>query len=140
MRKSSRGALLTAAILAIPLGAGGCGGKPTGGDPRQVAQPAGEVALRGPGPAGMPPPGPGPFGGPPRPGQLLPPFVRGRLALTPEQARQVDQLQEETDSKVQAILTEEQKQQLLELTRSPRPGGPGGFPPPPPGPPPGGIE
>jgi hypothetical protein len=89
MRKAPRGALLAAAFLAFPFAAGGCGGKPTGSDPRQVAQPAGDEAPRGPGPAGMPPPGPGAFGGPPRPGQVVPPFLQEQLNLTPEQKKQV---------------------------------------------------
>jgi Spy/CpxP family protein refolding chaperone len=103
------------------------------------------------GPGG--PPGMGRFpGGPPRPGQILPPMLRQRLSLTPEQEKQVDTLQKEVDAKLEKILTAEQNQQLKELRErgpggfGPPPGGfgppPGGFGPPPGGfgPPPGGFE
>jgi len=99
-----------------------------------------------------PPGGPGGFGmgGPPRPGQILPPMLRDRLELTEEQSKQVDALQKEVDARLDKILNEEQRQTLKQmLERGPGgpggfgrggPGGPGGFGPPPPppgdGPPP----
>jgi hypothetical protein len=90
--------------------------------------------------------GQGGFGGPPRPGQVLPPFLRQQLSLSPEQEKQVDSLQKEVDGKLARILNDEQRQQLKEMSeRGPGgPGGrrgfgaPGGFGPPPGGgPPPG---
>lgn len=86
-----------------------------------------------PGPGG--PGGPGRFG-PPRPGQILPPFVMDALKLTDDQKKQMDDLQKEVDSKLDKILTDDQKKQMKEM-RPPRgPGGPGG-PGGPDGPPPG---
>jgi hypothetical protein len=77
--------------------------------------------------------------GPPRPGQILPPFLRDMLNLTDDQKKQLDTLQREVDEKLGKILTEDQKKQLQAM---PGPGGPGGKPPPPGGgftpPPPGG--
>ena len=138
MRTLPRGALLTAAFLALPLAAGGCGGKPTSGDPQQIAQPPGDLRARGPASAGVPPPGLGGPGGPPRPGQLLPPFLQEQLNLTPEQKKQLEELQHEADRKLQAILTEGQRKQFQEMQQGFGRGP--GFPPPPPGPPPGGPE
>jgi hypothetical protein len=67
--------------------------------------------------------------GPPRPGQLLPPFLQDRLKLTAEQKKQLEELQKEIDSKLDKILTEEQRNQLKEMR--------GGFGPRVPGSPPG---
>jgi EF hand len=96
----------------------------------------------GPG-GGFGPPGGGPGGfgmGPPRPGQILPPMLRDRLELTPEQSKQVDALQKEVDARLDKILNEDQRAQLKQMRErgpggfGPPPGGPGGF-----GPPPGGF-
>ncbi len=83
----------------------------------------------------------GAFGGPPRPGQILPPMLQDTLNLTPEQRSQLADLQKDVDAKLAKILTEVQRRQLNDL----RPAGPrgrGGFggagaggPPPPPPPP-----
>jgi len=91
-----------------------------------------------PGGPGGPPGGRGRFGAgafaPPAPGQLLPPFLQERLNLTAKQRKQLDELQKEIDSKLEKILTEDQKKQLKEMRRGfgpggPRgPGGPGGPP------------
>jgi Squalene-hopene cyclase C-terminal domain len=74
--------------------------------------------------------GPGRFGGPPRPGQILPDFLQDELRLTDEQKKQLADLQKEVDAKLEKILTEEQKKQLRDLRdRRPPPGfGPPGFP------------
>jgi Spy/CpxP family protein refolding chaperone len=97
--------------------------------------------------------GPGRFGGPPRPGQILPDFLQEQLRLTDDQKKQVAELQKDVDAKLDKILTAEQKSQMKEMRergpggrggRGPggRPGGgrPGGDNPPPPlpggGPPP----
>ena len=47
-------------------------------------------------------------GGPPRPGQILPPMLRQRLSLTPEQEKQIDALQQDVDAKLAKILNDEQ--------------------------------
>src|SRR5262249_57873042 len=96
------------------------------------------------GPGGRPG-GRGP-GGPPQPGQVLPPFVQEALRLTDEQKKQVAALQQEVDARLAKILTEDQQKQLKEMRppggrpgfgggRGPGgpggPGGGGGRPPPP---------
>src|SRR5271166_3432401 len=90
------------------------------------------IAQQPPGgnPGGFPGGFPGPFT-PPQPGQILPAFMQDQLRLTPEQKKQVEELQKEVDAKLAKILTEDQKKQMKE----PRPGGfgpggPGGFGPP----------
>jgi hypothetical protein len=83
------------------------------------------------GPGG--PGGPG-FGGPPRPGQILPGFLQEELQLTAEQKKQIAALQKEVDEKLDNLLTDAQKQQLKEMRqRFGPPGrrgrrGPGGGP------------
>jgi hypothetical protein len=91
--------------------------------------------------------GGGAFGGPPRPGQILPPMLQDTLNLTPEQRSQVAELQKQVDAKLASILNEDQKRQMKEFAdrgpggrRGPGgggfgaggPGGPGAPPPPPP--------
>jgi hypothetical protein len=97
-------------------------------------------------PPGFGPPGGGPGGplmGPPRPGEILPRFLRDRLELTSDQEKQIEALQKDVDARLAKILTDEQRQQLKAMReRGPGgfgpPGGPGGppggegFPPPPP--------
>jgi hypothetical protein len=61
---------------------------------------------------GGPPPGGAGPGGPPEPGQLLPPSIRDALKLTDDQKKQVDAFQKEIDGKLDQLLTEEQKKQL----------------------------
>lgn len=87
------------------------------------------ASRRGFGPGGSG--GPGGPGGPPRPGEVLPSFLRNRLELTPEQSKQVEALQKDVDARLAQILTADQKQQLQEMQNR----GPGGF-----GPPPGGFS
>jgi hypothetical protein len=65
--------------------------------------------------------------GPPQPGQILPNFLQDQLKLTPEQKKQLDELQKETDEKLAKLLTEEQRKQLKEM-KDRAPGGPGGPP------------
>jgi Spy/CpxP family protein refolding chaperone len=67
--------------------------------------------------------GPGGFGPPMQPGQILPAFLRERLKLTPEQAKQFDEIQKEVDEKLAKILTEAQRAKLKGMR------GPGGPPP-----------
>ncbi len=86
-------------------------------------------------PGGFGGPG-GPMMGPPRPGEVLPPFFRRALELTADQQAELDALQKEVDARLARILTEPQKKTLEQMRRR-GPGGPrgrGGFgPPPPPG-------
>jgi spore coat protein H len=70
-------------------------------------------------------PGAGPMG--PRPGEILPPPIQNDLRLTDAQKKQLAQLQKETDSKIEKILTADQNKQLKELQRPPVAFGPGNF-------------
>lgn len=72
----------------------------------------------------------GRFGfGPPQPGAVLPGFLRERLNLTDEQKKRVDDLQKDVESKLNAILTPEQRKTLTEMReRGPGFGPGGGFP------------
>jgi hypothetical protein len=65
---------------------------------------------------------------PSRPGQLFPSFVRDLLRLSPEQKKQVDELQKEVDAQLSKLFHDEQKKQLKE---PPQGGGPGFRGPPP---------
>jgi len=86
------------------------------------------------GPGGFGPPGGrgGPMMGPPRPGEILPAFLRRALDLTAEQKSQVDELQKDVDTRLAKILTDAQKKMLDQMRRRGPggPGGPGGFGPP----------
>jgi len=120
-------ALLTKEAVSSPRGgAGGGPGGPGGG--------------RGGGPGGFPggpPPddrGPGGPGGPggrgpggPQPGQILPAFLQDELNLTEAQRRDLQELQQDVDTRLAKILTAEQQQQLRQM-RNRGPGGPGGRP------------
>jgi hypothetical protein len=92
------------------------------------------INLLFPAPRGF---GPGGFGGPPQPGQVMPPALEGVLKLTAEQKKQLEELQKEVDSKLGKILTDEQKKQLKDMQQGfgrggfgPPGGGPPGFGPP----------
>ncbi|MDR3622154.1 MAG: EF-hand domain-containing protein [Paludisphaera borealis] len=78
-----------------------------------------------PGGPGGPPPG-FMMGGVPRPGEILPQMLRRDLKLSPEQTRELENLQKEVDQSLAKILTDAQKQQLKELSSR----GPRGFGPP----------
>jgi hypothetical protein len=56
-------------------------------------------------------PGPG-FGGPPRLGQLLPPFIQGFMKLSSEQKKQLQALEKDTAGKLNKLFTGEQKKLL----------------------------
>jgi hypothetical protein len=104
-------------------GRGGFGGPGPGG-PGGFGPPGGPGADE---PGGFGPPGgPGGFGGPPRPGQILPPFLQERLNLTDKQKQQLEELQKEVDSRLGKILTSEQKKQMQEMRGGFGPGGFGG--------------
>jgi hypothetical protein len=74
-------------------------------------------AGRGPGAAG----GRGPDG--PPAGQVLPPLMADELDLTPEQKRQIAELQKEVDGRLDRILTRGQKERLRQAPTR-RPGAP----------------
>ncbi|HUE13989.1 MAG TPA: PQQ-binding-like beta-propeller repeat protein [Planctomycetaceae bacterium] len=74
--------------------------------------------------------GGGRFGGPPQPGQILPPFLQTRMELTADQKKQADELQKEVDTKLATLLTDEQKKELKEPSEeAPRGRGRFGGPP-----------
>ena len=81
----------------------------------------------GPGGQGGPPPG-GP-GAPPRPGQVLPPFIQNELKLSDSQRLQLQELQKDVDSRLEKILTPAQRQQLQQVGRRGPGGHDGGGPP-----------
>jgi spore coat protein CotH len=97
---------------------------------------------------GFGPFGPGRFGGPSQQGQILPGPLQEALKLTPDQRKQVEELQKEIEGKLDKLLTAEQRKQLKEMRdnagRPPGGFGPPGFGPPgfaPPGfGPPGGLR
>jgi hypothetical protein len=74
-------------------------------------------------------PPPGGFGGPPggmrppRPGEVLSEPLRGALRLTEEQRKKFDELQRDTDGKIDQLLSEEQRAMFRRM----REGRPGGF-------------
>jgi Spy/CpxP family protein refolding chaperone len=73
---------------------------------------------------------------PPQPGQVLPAYQQRLLKLTDEQKKQLSELQKDVDTKLENILTAEQKKSLKEPGAGPGGfgpgrapfGGPGGFP------------
>jgi hypothetical protein len=77
----------------------------------------------------------GPFGKPASPAQgvqILPEPVLQQLKLSPEQQKEIEQLQKEVAAKLAKILTQEQNQQLKDVQKKPGPGDfligpPGGF-------------
>ncbi|QVL31104.1 CotH kinase family protein [Telmatocola sphagniphila] len=86
-------------------------------------------------------PGGGGRGGPgggfgmrfPQPGEVMPEMIQNMLNLTSEQKKKLAEIQKETDSQIEKLLTEDQRKQLKEFKeRGPGgfpggPGGPGGF-------------
>ena len=79
--------------------------------------------------------GPKGHDGPPPPGQILATVLRDVLRLTPEQRKQLDDLQMETDKKFDSILTDAQRKHFKLIKEMhirfgpPSPGGPGSGPP-----------
>jgi hypothetical protein len=71
-----------------------------------------------------PPPG---MGGPPQAVEVMAAFLRESVKATEEQAKQFDELRKEAESKLDGILTPEQKKKLQEVPESP---GPAAGPPP----------
>jgi Spy/CpxP family protein refolding chaperone len=106
------------------------GGRPRPPEGAAEGRPAPETRPSSPEAAPAGPGGrrPGFAGGTPRPGQLLPGFLQERLKLTDEQKKQVEELQKDVDTRLDKILTEDQKKELKEMReRAGRFGGrPGG--------------
>ncbi len=65
----------------------------------------------------------------PLPGEFLSAFKRDKLKLTDAQAKEMQALQKDVDSKLDKVLTEDQKQGIDESKSRSRAGGPGGPPP-----------
>jgi DNA-binding MarR family transcriptional regulator len=61
-------------------------------------------------------------GGPPPPNQVLNPFLRDALSLTPDQRKELDAFQQEVNATIEKTLDEEQMKKLKQITA-----GPGGF-------------
>jgi poly(3-hydroxybutyrate) depolymerase len=114
-----------------------------GGNPQQIIRSKGltdlaeqhgyiVVAPMGYNPSGWygvkaPTGGPGGFGGFGTPGKVLSPRMQDTLKLTDEQKKKLEELQKDVDTKLQAILTEEQNKQLKD-SASRGPGGGGDSP------------
>jgi len=79
-----------------------------------------------PGGFGPMPGGPGGFTAPTQPGQILPPSLQGQLKLTPEQKKQLDDLQKEFDGRLDKLLTDDQRKQLAQVRNGSGPGAPPG--------------
>lgn len=90
-------------------------------DEEQRKKIKGSFAFGGP-PGGGGGPGPQRIGGPPRPGDLVPPFLQDALKLTENQKKQLTDFQKDADTKLDKLLTDEQKKQFRE------PPGAGSFP------------
>jgi hypothetical protein len=87
------------------------------GSPAASQPPGGKGGKEGKG-------GPGGPGGPPRMelGQIFPPHLMDELNLTKEQQKELESIQKELKTKLEKLLTAEQKKKIEEF----RPGGPGG--------------
>ena len=79
-------------------------------------------------PPGPPPGDPGP-GDPQQPGKIFSPTQQDTLKLSAEQKKRLEEIQKEIDSKLETLLTEDQKRQLRSMQPRPAGGGPGNGPP-----------
>jgi outer membrane protein assembly factor BamB/Spy/CpxP family protein refolding chaperone len=82
---------------------------------------------QGPGSGGGARGGRGGPGGAAQPGQVLAPSLQERLNLTAQEKKQLEEVQKEVDSRLEKILTGEQRKQLQEMRQGFGRGGPGGF-------------
>jgi hypothetical protein len=73
--------------------------------------------------------GPGGFAAMPSPGQIMSVSTQVALKPTPEQKKQLADIQKEVDAKLDKVLSEEQKQQLKQMRDDFTRGGPPGGPP-----------
>jgi hypothetical protein len=64
----------------------------------------------------------------PQPGQIMSPTQQAGLKLTPEQRKQLRDLQKQVDDQLDKILSADQKKQFKDLRANPGRGGPGGPP------------
>jgi len=71
--------------------------------------------------------GPGGFGGPPLPGQIMSLSTQVRLKPTPDQKKQLDELQKDIDARLDKMFTGDQRKQLKEMRDNFNRGGPPGF-------------
>src|SRR5262249_43670765 len=62
-----------------------------------------------------------------RPGELVPSFLQNALRLTGEQKKRIEELQKDSEAKLDEILNDEQKQKLKELRENPSRRGSGAF-------------
>jgi hypothetical protein len=82
-------------------------------------------------PYGPPPGGPGPRpGDPQQPGEIFSLAQQDTLKLSAGQKKRLEEIQKELESKLETLLTEDQKQQLQSMKRRSAGGGPGGGGPP----------
>jgi hypothetical protein len=89
-------------------------------------------ATEGSGGFGFGPPKKG-TGGPPPLGQIVPGPLELTLKTTPEQKKEIGELQKDVDARLDKIMTDEQKQEWKKMREAPPrmgggPGGPGGGP------------
>jgi spore coat protein CotH len=75
--------------------------------------------MGGPGGRGGPGGGPGGFPAPPKPTDIFPFFLRDMLELDDAQRKKLDALQKDTDTKLEALFTPEQRKQLEEMKNAP---------------------
>src|SRR5262249_47729106 len=80
-------------------------------------------------PPGPPPASPNP-GGASQPGKILTAAQQDRLNMSPAQRKRLEEIQKEIDSRLETLLTEDQKRQLQTMQQPPLAAGPGrGGPP-----------
>jgi hypothetical protein len=70
---------------------------------------------------------PGGLANPPRPGEIMPQFLKDRLTMPPEQQKKLQELQQHADTMLDTILDRAQKVQLKEMRDSFDRGAPGGV-------------
>ncbi|HEY3788566.1 MAG TPA: hypothetical protein VGL71_06905, partial [Urbifossiella sp.] len=139
-----KGAILAFAFSAAIVLTVTAAAQPPGGDKNDKGGPGGKGGFGGPGGKG----GFGGFGGQggkggfgmrPQPGVIMPPFIQDRLKLSDEQKKAIADLQKEVDSKLEKMLTADQRAELKKMKEGGpgaggfpggpgRPGGFGGFP------------
>ncbi len=60
-------------------------------------------------------------------GQILPPFLQTQLKLTDAQKKELEALQKDVDTKLDKILTDDQRKLMKQMKERRGRGGPGGF-------------
>jgi outer membrane protein assembly factor BamB len=114
----------------LSLGGGQCTASPVAADERVYVGVGGRGGPGGGGFGGFGGGGfggPGRFGGPPQPGQIMPPPLQDMLNLTAEQKKQLEELQKDADGELGKILTDEQAKRLKDMRAGFGRGGFGGF-------------